>query len=113
MRLNLGDVFWFKVTYRNGEVCERPVVIIELEDGVPIVVTFVTLTHSSIKSMDSKYDKWKVTLFGAKRDGFGDSSYAKANCVAEVEASAFKHKDYIGRLNNNDVKNIGWIVQLS
>lgn len=106
MKFKIGDVYWFEVTYRNGEVCKRPVVIIELTDDLPIIATFVALTHSGIEDFNAKYDKWKVPLFGAKRDGFGDSSYAKVNCTAEVDTSAFKHKDYMGNLNINDVVNI-------
>jgi hypothetical protein len=106
MKLKIGDVFWFEVVYSNGERVIRPVVIINFINGVPLISTFVALTHSEIKDFDGKFDKWKVPLFGANKDGLGDSSYAKANCVAEVDASAFKRKDYIGNLNRRDVENI-------
>ncbi|WP_027417990.1 hypothetical protein [Aneurinibacillus terranovensis] len=92
MALNVRDVYWFEVEYSNGEKATRPVVIIEINDGVPIVALFVALTHSKIKDFDNPYDKWKVPLFSVKADGLGDSSYAKANCIAEVDDTAFKSK---------------------
>lgn len=95
-----------EVVYNNDERVIRPVVIINFINGIPLISTFVALTHSGIKDFDGKFDKWKVPLFGANRDGLGDSSYAKANCVAEVDVSAFRPECYIGNLNRRDVENI-------
>ncbi|WP_025693009.1 hypothetical protein [Paenibacillus zanthoxyli] len=107
MQLKVGQVFWYEVEYpKTGEVEKRPVAILEINNGIPIFVTFVTLTHSKIKDINGKYDKWKTPLFKGRECGLGDSSYAKTNCIAEADASSFKQKDYITQLHPIDLKNI-------
>ena len=107
MQLKVGQVFWYWVEYpKTGEIEKRPVAIIEINNGVPIFVTFVTLTHSKIKDFDGKFDKWKTPLFKGRECGLGDSSFAKVNCAAEVDASSFHLKDYMTELHPYDLKNI-------
>lgn len=82
----------------------RPVVILEINDGIPLFASFVTLTHSKIKDLDGRYDRWKVPLFKGNDVGPGNSLYAKANCIAEAEASSFHPKNFKGNLHWMDLK---------
>lgn len=108
MQLHVGQVFWYEVEYpKTGEREKRPVAILGLnDDGSPIFVTFVALTHSKIKDFDGKYDKWKVPIFKGKEYGLGSGSFAKANCIAEADASSFKEENYICVLHKTDLRNI-------
>jgi hypothetical protein len=106
MNVKVVQVYWYEVHYpRTGETEVRPVVILEIHDGIPVFATFATLTHSKIKDFDGRYDKWKVPLFKGIEAGLETGSYAKANCVAEADISSFKPKNYIANLNRTDLQN--------
>ncbi|MFI2857684.1 type II toxin-antitoxin system PemK/MazF family toxin [Paenibacillus sp. JSM ZJ436] len=113
MQLRVGQVFWYEVEYpKTGEREIRPVAILELNsDGSPVFVTFTALTHSKIKSFDGKYDKWKVPIYKGDDCGLGNNSFAKANCLAEVDASSFRKDQFIGQLHRIDIQNIKKKVQ--
>ncbi|MGO0061265.1 type II toxin-antitoxin system PemK/MazF family toxin [Brevibacillus fluminis] len=105
--VNVGDIFWFEVTYpRTGEKAVRPVVIIDMDDGNPVIATFAAITGSSIKDFEDRYDKWQVPLFSWKQAGLLKESYCKANCVATVEANVFRSANFIGVLHRNDFKSV-------
>ena len=45
-------------------------------------------------------------MFHWKSAGLNTASYVKANCVATVNIEEFKTKDYIGKIHDNDFKNV-------
>jgi mRNA-degrading endonuclease toxin of MazEF toxin-antitoxin module len=107
MSVNVGEVYWLTVYYpTTGEFETRPVVIIDIVNGVARIATFVALTTSEIKDFENKYDRWKVPLFKGKETGLGVGSYAKANCVADVDVTAFKKEDFKGTVHPVDLRNI-------
>ncbi|RAK15315.1 PemK-like, MazF-like toxin of type II toxin-antitoxin system [Anoxybacillus vitaminiphilus] len=112
MYVEIGDIFWFDVTYPStGETETRPVVIIDIIDDTPVFATFATITGSNIKDFNDRFDKWKVPLFQWEHAGLEKGSYVKANCIAQVEASAFKKEDYIGKIHPYDLKNVNKKVE--
>ena len=107
MNIEIGNIYWFRVYYHNtGESEVRPVVVLDITNDNLIIATFATITSSSIKDFNDKYDKWQVPLFHWKFAGLNRASYVKANCVATVNIEEFKTKDYIGKIHHDDFQNV-------
>lgn len=105
--VQIGDIYWFPVFYpATGETETRPVVIIDIFDGQPIIATFAAITGSPIRSFDDRYDKWQVPIFHWPSSGLQKPSYVKANCIATVNATAFDPKNVIGKIHHKDFLNI-------
>ncbi|OXS57553.1 hypothetical protein B1A99_15950 [Cohnella sp. CIP 111063] len=107
MSVSVGAVYWLEVTYPSTDASEtRPVAIIEIDHGMPIFVTFVALTHSRIQDFNGRFDKWKVPLFKGRDVGLGDQSFAKVNCIAQVDSTVFHAENYMATLDKIDLHNI-------
>lgn len=99
-------IYWLTVTYpKTLEVATRLVLIIDFEDGTPIIVSFATITGSEIQDFKGKYDRWKSPIFQWRQAGLDKQSFVKANNIATVEASVFKKSDFIGSLVRSDLMN--------
>ena len=108
MTVQVGDIFWHTVYYRNGAMETRPVVIFKIKNGQAIAA-YATITGSSIKNVKGKYDKWKVPIFKWATAGLEKGSYVKVNCYAYTPISMFeskKIKDYIGQMDQIDFNNV-------
>lgn len=106
MSLNIGDIYWLTVTYpKTNETIKRPVVIYGFENDTPLIASFAAITKSKIDNFDGKYDKWKSPIFKWKDAGLSEPSYVKANNIATIDRKVFKRKDYIGKMDETDLKN--------
>lgn len=107
MDVQIGDIYWFAVYYPATHKTDiRPVVIIDIVDGQPVVATFAEITSSPIKNFNDRYDKWQVPIFCWSSAGLSKPSYAKVNCIATVFAKDFKPGNYIGKIHPRDLYNI-------
>lgn len=82
MKVEVGDIFWLEVIYPTTLEKERsPVVIYAIEDGVPLIASFATITGKGITDYEHKYDKWKSPVFGWQDASLDKGSYIKVNSL--------------------------------
>lgn len=106
MVLKIGSVFWLTVTNpRTDESETRPVVVYDFKENDALIASFATITTSGIEDFEGKYDKWKSPIFNWRETGLREPSYVKSNCIAKVDGDVFSSADYIGEMNETDLRN--------
>lgn len=107
MSISIGDIYWLEVVYPDtGERETRPVVVLDIKNDEVTIATFATITGSKIANFDGRFDKQKVPLFQWEKSNLEKGSYAKANCVADVDSQMLLPKNFMGKMHRIDLKSV-------
>jgi hypothetical protein len=105
MSISIGHIYWLEVVYPDtGERETRPVVVIDIKNNEITIAT--TITGSKIANFDGRHDKWKVPLFQWEKSQLEKGSYAKENCVADIDTQMLLPKNFIGKMHRTDLKSV-------
>ncbi|HHW36823.1 MAG TPA: type II toxin-antitoxin system PemK/MazF family toxin [Bacillales bacterium] len=102
-KYSIGEIYDVEVEFdeRDGRAKTRPVVIIDVKNGDPIVVLVAALTGQGPKNPPTFFDQYKVALKDWKQAGLKKESFVKSSKTYTFDASSLR--TYRGTLSEEDL----------
>jgi mRNA-degrading endonuclease toxin of MazEF toxin-antitoxin module len=104
----IGDIFDVEVEFQEQDERRktRPVVIVDIEDGDPVILTIAALTGAALKNPPTYHDSFKVPLNDWQSAGLKKESYVKSHPgnIGKINPSALK--THRGTLSQEDLDEV-------
>lgn len=103
---SIGDTYTVLIAYDDNplKVKRRQVLIVDIEDDQPVVITIAEITRTAPKNPPGYYDQFKVSIDHWAKAGLHNRSYVKTHKVYKISSRSLK--TYVGRMDSTDLANV-------
>lgn len=105
---SIGDIYTVLVEFQeaDGRAKPRPVVIVDIEEGDPVVLVVAQLTGQGPKEPPGYFDQYKIPIKDWQQVPLKKESWVKShpNNILRIDPSALRV--YRGSLSPNDLREV-------
>ncbi|RSK56635.1 type II toxin-antitoxin system PemK/MazF family toxin [Bacillus canaveralius] len=105
MNYDVGDIYYVDIAFEDDQTFskERPVVVIDVEDGDILILTISEITTTAPNTPPKYHDQFKSPINNYGTAGLSRMSYVKAHKLKRIPESALK--TYVGKMEETDLYN--------